>query len=77
MTNKELADKICIEVTKVCKGIDLDAEVKKMSKGGQTVCVCVCARVCGVCVCVCVCVCVFIRMMAVLKKQFQAAMLLL
>ena len=37
MTDVELADKICIEVTKVCKGVDLEAEAAKMSTGGQTV----------------------------------------
>lgn len=37
MTDKELADKICMDVTKVCKGIDLDAETKKQGGGGQTV----------------------------------------
>jgi hypothetical protein len=38
MTDAELADKICLEVTKVCKGVDLEAETaKQMSPGGQTV----------------------------------------
>ena len=42
MSDTELADKICIEVTKVCKGVDLEAETAKMSTGGQTVGLLVC-----------------------------------
>lgn len=37
MTDKEIADKICLSVTKVCKGIDLAAEEAKQGQGGQKV----------------------------------------
>eukprot|EP00802_Teleaulax_amphioxeia_P023683 Tamp_24300.p1 GENE.Tamp_24300~~Tamp_24300.p1 ORF type:complete len:169 (-),score=57.33 Tamp_24300:489-923(-) len=37
MSDGELKDKICVDVTKVCKGIDLEAETMKQSRGGQTV----------------------------------------